>query len=207
MTDSSVQYSLSEQLTILWWCLGAGGFLSVIVFCRCLAVNKQPNHTRSKPPPRKPASLFTASRSDTRPILPLQVVASSALWQTERKVECEKVVHPQLLPQQPGFADSREHSAVPSNSNSQLAAAQQSAFIHQHLQVGALHNADLSSDNMVQDMIMFSQQALLLARLSPRPVTAALELNTRPPADVFAAAKEMMMYANAVSKSTTIERS
>ena len=206
MADSSVQYSLSEQLTILWWCLGTGGFLAVIVFCWCLRVNMQPKNTRHQPLPQKPAPLFSAALSENRHLLPFQVVASTAVWQAEKKVECEKVVHPQQL-QPHGYEDSLEHSDLPTKSGSQRSVAPQPTFIHPHLQVAALHNADLSSDSMVQEMMMFSEQALLCARLTPRPVTAALELNTRPPADAYAAAEEMMMYANAASKSILFERS
>lgn len=195
MTDTSVEYSNQQQLIILWWCLGAGGFLSTIIFCCCLAVNKYPKNIRYNPPP-----LFSSAHNAHS--LPLQTVTTSAAQQAAAKLfESAKTAQ-----QPPLSADSPGHSSLPQQSVSEPTVTQQPAGISQHLQLTVLQSADSSSANVVQEMMMFSHQALLHAGHLPSSAVSPLELNTRPPADVFAATEEMLMYTNAVLESMSMTR-
>lgn len=195
MTDTSVEYSYQQQLIILWWCLGAGGFLSTIIFCCCLAVNKNSKNIRYNPPP-----LFSSANNSLS-----QTVTTSAARQAAAKLfDIATTVQQPPLP-----ADSSGCSSLSQQSVSEPTDTQQSAGILQHLQLAVLQSADSSSANVVQEMMMFSHQALLHAGHLPSSATPAvspLELSTRPPADVFAATEEMLMYTNAVLESMSMSR-
>ena len=192
MTDTSVEYSYQQQLIILWWCLGAGGFLSTIIFCCCLAVNKNSKNIRYNPPP-----LFSSANNSLS-----QTVTTSAARQAAAKLfDIATTVQQPPLP-----ADSSGCSSLSQQSVSELTVTQQSAGILQHLQLAVLQSADSSSANVVQEMMMFSHQALLHAGHLPSSAVSPLELNTRPPADVFAATEEMLMYTNAVLESMSMTR-
>jgi len=78
VTNSTVNYSQSQQLVILWICLGVGSFLSILVFFRCRAVNQRRLHDIYFPPPpaqaassrRLPCPPPQPSPSDTLPPSP-----------------------------------------------------------------------------------------------------------------------------------------
>jgi hypothetical protein len=82
----------------------------------------------------------------------------------------------------------------------------------------SLQSAKVSSDSMVQEMMLYTQLSLLRSGSvihSSLPSSStnhggllnidAVELSSRPPADAFAATEEMLLYTNSITKSISME--
>jgi hypothetical protein len=206
MAESSVPYSHSQQLIILWWCLGAGGFLSVIIFCWCRVLNKQPKIMRVwRPTPAAAASRPRGSK-------PLHSVIAA----TAPQAAAGKVFEINHEGQRP--IDSAEfHGQISSttlNHSQPIVALPSVGAFGQSRQFNQVPIGE-SSGSAVEEMQKFVQAQLARSVLRPVSVIAAerpssfhaTELNTRPPADAASAAQEMMQYTHDMLESMTMRRS
>ena len=218
MADNSVinstnDYSQSQQLVILWICLGAGGFLCILIFFRCRAINQRRYKDIHFPPlaaaatPRRRQPQHVSLPQPTAPqIIAPQMIASQMI---APQIIASQMIAPQMIAPQM-IAELR---AAP-----QLTSARQTATAIRHYRKEAvvLKESAAFQDEMVQEMMMFTREALSRSARVEAPPTHSIagslsnmkpvELSSRPPADIDAATEEMLLYTNGILESLSIER-
>ncbi len=207
MADNSVinstnDYSQSQQLVILWICLGAGGFLCILIFFRCRAINQRrhkdihfPPLAAAAPPRRRQPQHVSLPQPTAPQIIAPQMIASQMI--------APQMIAPQTI---------AELRAAP-----QLTSARQTATAIRHYRKEAvvLQESAAFQDGMVQEMMMFTREALSRSARVEAPTHSIagtlsnmkpVELSSRPPADIDAATEEMLLYTNSILESLSIER-
>jgi hypothetical protein len=210
MSDATLNYNLSEQLVILWCCLGAGGFLSIVVFCCCRFISQRPNGLFSFPPSEPPAirhrqlQQIQVFSKHPAPILTTSARQAAAVFENKGRPQSH---HASL--------NMAKHDSLPQHIDSQRIATQRSPRIIQcALQVSSPKDAEIYSDPMVQEMMAFTQKTLMRAGVFPGPVStsdrvssARAALNTEPPANAAEAILEMTRYTSGVMEAMSLDLS
>ena len=210
MSDGSLKYNVSEQLVILWCCLGGGGFLSIVICCVCRFIRQRPNSICFFPtplplatPPQQSQQLQVLAKNAT-PLLTTSARQAAAVFERQGKPQSHL-----------GSSDFIRQASLPQHLDFHPTASQQSPRIIQNVQkVSALKDTETSSDPMVQEMMMFTRQTLLRSGIIPSPVSTSdwvssprSALNTQPPADAAAAILEMTRYTRGVLEAMPLDRS
>lgn len=208
MSDSSPTYSRSEQLFILWLCLGAGGFASIVIICWCRFVRQRPNGVCFFPPPLPPA---TPSRHIQHHH---DVESHRKASQATPAVQAAFLFESAAEPRTP-FVSSDVAGQMMNPDVSQTADSHQYTRHDHYLQeVPETEGTEPFSDPLVQEMMMFSRNALLRAGVDPSSMSFSdggsnfsTNISIQPPLDGAAAIQEMLQYTSGVLQFMSLERS
>jgi len=181
VTNSTLEYSQSQQLVILWICLGAGSFLSILICILCRVINRRRPEDIYFPPP-------LALAAPPRRSLP-------------RHVSVPQAIAPQLTPQlraAPLLSPARSIAKSIRQYRNEAAGLTEPA-----LQDGmVLEMMQYTREALPRSRVEFPMHY----NASSSSNSVHVELSSRPPADARAAIEEMMMYTNGILESSSLER-